>query len=83
MEDPDTACTDLNILAFNGLASNGGSDFPPISTEGPSQGPLKSLQSLNAFDLNVPVPVHVHTKLVELRGGLGNIQLPRLAAIIS
>ncbi len=85
MQDLVRACTDGNILAVSGMASYGWDESSCRTMKSPSQGPLKSLQGLNAYSMMKSVPSHTEglAKLVEMRGGLQNIEMEGLAATLS
>jgi len=85
MKNPNEAAKDINIFAIGALAKNGELETRPVPLKTPIQGPLRSLQFLNRLGLMDEAPVHYHalTKLIELKGGLENIKLPGLAALIS
>lgn len=84
-EDPETRCDDENILAVLTLAFHGQS-MPPQSSKPPSQGPMNALQALDIYTGYIDtVPMHVAGlhKMLAMRGGLGEIKFPGLAAMIS
>jgi hypothetical protein len=51
----------------------------------PSQGPLKSLQSLDVYSSTSFVPLHAEglAMLIEMRGGLEMVEMKGLAAVFS
>jgi len=84
--DPSRAVTDAVILSVLCMAANshqGVALTPPAQS--PFYPPLRSLQWLDVYGALSANPVHVQglARLIELRGGLGNVTLPGLAAIIS
>jgi len=85
MRDPEEAGKDVNIFAIAALAKNGEPEKGYVPLKTPTQGPLRSLQFLNKLALTESVPVHYKalTKLIELKGGLEEIKLPGLSALIS
>ena len=85
MKNLEEAGKDINILAIAALAKNGEPERGYVPTKTPTQGPLRSLQFLSRLALTESVPVHYHAlvRLVELKGGLEEIKLPGLAALIS
>jgi hypothetical protein len=86
MKDPTTAVTDATILAVFMMI-----EMPVLSVdkdwakESPFHAPLQGLQWLNIHGAREPNMAHQRglCKVVELRGGLHNIELPGLAAAIS
>jgi hypothetical protein len=85
MCDADEACKDINIFVVSALANKGPSKRVAMPLKTPKQGPLKKLQSLDSCALADTVPVHVDglSKLIKLKGGLGKVEMPGLAALIS
>jgi hypothetical protein len=85
MRDPVEACKDINIFAISALSKGGQFKKMDVSLKTPKQGPLRSLQSINSFGLTESNPLHFDglSKLMELKGGLGKIKMPGLAALIS
>ena len=85
MTDPVEACRDVNIFAVASLATKGPFNQAKAPTKTPKQGPLRHLQNLDSFGITEVVPIHVDglSKMIRLRGGLGKIEMPGLAAIIS
>ena len=82
---PSSACDDDNILAVAALAFNG-SVVPSTPLPSPCQGPLKALLILDIYGgVLDTAPVHLEglAKMVSIRGGLANFQLPGLAQQIS
>jgi hypothetical protein len=87
IQDPVEACKDINIFSTVALAKN---EKPQrmakeVLLKTPNQGPLKSLQLLDVLALSDIEPMHFEgmSRLIELKGGLGNIEIPGLAALIS
>lgn len=80
-----TRCDDENILAVLTLAFHG-QKLPSRSSRIPSQGPMNALQGLDIYTGYIDA-VHMHVaglqKMLAIRGGLGDIQFPGLAAMIS
>lgn len=85
IQDPVEACKDINIFAVVALAKNEVAQRKEVLLKTPKQGPLKNLQLLNLLALSEIDPVHYDglSKLIELKGGLGKIEIPGLAALIS
>jgi hypothetical protein len=85
IEDPVDAGKDMNILAIVALAKTVPYQKVELPPKTPKQGPLKSLQLLDSFSLSNLDPVHVDglRKLIELKGGLEQIETPGLAPVIS
>lgn len=85
MRDPKEACKDVNILLVSALANKDVLKAANVATQTPNQGPLKSLQFLDISGMTDCVPVHVNglCNLIRLKGGLENIQIPGIAAMIS
>lgn len=84
-DDPITRCDDDNLLAVLTLAFHGQS-IPPQSSKPPMQGPMNAMQGLDIYTGYIDtVPMHVAglQRMLALRGGLGNIKFPGLAAMIS
>jgi len=84
MKDPLNACSDENMLAVV-IMGNNMMAATPRKGKLPNQAPLKGLQSLDVYGRLSMVPIHVMglIKLIEMRGGLQNIQMEGLAATIS
>jgi len=82
---PTTACDDDNVLAVAALAYNGPARTETVSRS-PCQGPLKALQVLDIYGglLDV-VPMHLQglRRMLSMRGGLANLELPGLAQQMS
>lgn len=85
MSEPSTACSDDNILAVFALTHH---QIPAATTtghktsrHGPKQGPLRSLRLLDFYGGPIKV-AKVHQeglgRMVELRGGVPNLELPGL-----
>lgn len=86
IQDPVEACKDINIFAVVALAKNEAfrkEQQGPLKQ--PNQGPLKRLQLLHLLALSEIDPIHYEglSRLIELKGGLDNIEIPGLAALIS
>jgi hypothetical protein len=85
LKDPVEACKDLNILAIIALAKNATFQKAEVPPKTPKEGPLKSMQLLNSLSLTAIDPIHYNglTKLIEMKGGLEEIETPGLASVIS
>lgn len=85
MKDPIEACKDINIFAVVALAKTGTFHGVGEPLKTPKQGPLRSLQLLDLLALSEIDPIHFDglSKLIGLKGGLENIEMPGLAALIS
>lgn len=59
MQDPDTAASDANILAVSGMAHYGWDVDIGEKKRVPNQGPMRSLQGLDAYSLMRSVPEHL------------------------
>ncbi|KAK5044490.1 hypothetical protein LTR84_010771 [Exophiala bonariae] len=72
----------VQTLAFHGRAAKDDTD----NLQSPSQGPLNSMQLLDIYAGRLdPVDVHLQalSNIVSMRGGLGAIKFPGLAAMLS
>jgi hypothetical protein len=85
MKCPVKACSDENIMAVLIMGHKNPGPAPSRTGKLPAQAPLKGLQSLDIYGKSDLVPMHVLglKKLVELRGGVENIELDGLATIVS
>ena len=92
LDNPDTACDDINILAVMTLAINDITSLADLDSEPehraqqPNQGPLRSLRHLNLYGSILKfVPLHRQgmAMMVEKRGGIQNITFPGLAPNIT
>ncbi|KIW72873.1 hypothetical protein PV04_01035 [Phialophora macrospora] len=85
--DPAERCSDESIVAVQALAFHGGATVDDADVpRSPSQGPMNSMQGLDLYAgrLN-PVGMHLDglARMLALRGGIGNIEAPGLAAMLS
>ncbi|ETI28584.1 hypothetical protein G647_01034 [Cladophialophora carrionii CBS 160.54] len=85
--DPAERCSDETIFAVQALAFHGDATTDEADTpRSPSQGPMNSMQGLDIYAgrLN-PVSMHVNglARMLALRGGIADIELPGLAAMLS
>ena len=90
MSKAEDACADDNLLAVLALAQHQPVEAfdisVPTSEYWPKQGPLDSLRLLNIYGgpvHDVPVHAEAFSRLIMLRGGLEEIRLPGLRAMIS
>ena len=83
--DASMSCDDENILAVYALSFHG-EPRPDVQVAAPSQGPLTTLQLLHLYGGRLQtVNLHLQglAKMLNLRGGLSEIKLPKLAQAIS
>jgi hypothetical protein len=86
IQDPSQATSDAVILSVVCLANNRYEERTSQYTDhSPFHAPLRSLQWIDIYGSLFPNPVHEAglVQLIALRGGLEEIQLPGLAAVIS
>ncbi|KAH0840887.1 hypothetical protein FOPE_06204 [Fonsecaea pedrosoi] len=80
-------CSDESILAVQALAFHGDkaaddSEQPRV----PAQGPMNAMQGLDIYAGRLdPVNMHVHglAKMLAMRGGIDDMEIPGLAAMLS
>jgi hypothetical protein len=84
MQARSTACSDQNLMAVLGLAVHG-RDALSNGQGSPTQGPLRNLQNLELYSSMISVPLHLNglALLVEMRGGLKEVKLEGVGAVIS
>ncbi|KAL1961886.1 hypothetical protein VTN77DRAFT_966 [Rasamsonia byssochlamydoides] len=86
LQDPAKATSDAVILSVVCMANNTADESAVLHARtSPFNAPLRSLQSLDVYGGICANPVHQEglVRLVAMRGGLQNLQLEGLAAIIS
>lgn len=86
-ESSTTQLSDETILAIMGLAFSGNPTTGETDySRSPSQGPMNSMQGLDVYagQLN-SVTMHVNglTRMLSMRGGIGDIEFPGLQAMLS
>lgn len=87
LNDPSTRVSDESLLAIMGLAYSGNPTTGETDySRSPSQGPMNSMQGLDVYagQLN-SVTMHVNglTRMLSMRGGIGDIEFPGLQAMLS
>jgi hypothetical protein len=89
LQDPENATADtiaLSVLMLTEMATSEEHALETIlSRDSPFDTPFQSLQWVDVYLSLPPNPIHLEglIKIIELRGGLENIKLPCLAAIMS
>lgn len=89
LQHPENAMADtiaLSVLILAELATSEEYASEMIrSRDSPFDAPFQSLQWIDVYSSLPPNPIHVEglIKIIKLKGGLENIKLPCLAAIIS
>jgi hypothetical protein len=86
IQDPSQATSDAVILSVVCLANNRYEERTSQYTDhSPFHAPLRSLQWIDIYGSLFPNPIHQAglVQMIALRGGLEEIQLPGLAAVIS
>jgi hypothetical protein len=89
LQDPGNATTDtitLSVLILAELATTEEHALEMIqSKDSPFDAPFQSMQWIDVYSSLPPNQIHLDglIKIIELKGGLENVRLPCLAAILS
>jgi hypothetical protein len=89
LRDPGNATTDtitLSVLILAELATTEEHALEMIqSKDSPFDAPFQSMQWIDVYSSLPPNPIHLEglIKIIELKGGVENVRLPCLAAILS